>query len=156
MARHPRTIYRPVYVTHQIDDTTIPDFALFKSLSSVSADASEGVVVKHIETSVSLGLTATAATNTDRVSGFTGYFKWPQDAAEPTLATIDLQNRTKIFGRRNFVVQGLTTTRWSQRIKSARLTLGEELFFFIDKLVESSADIFLRGDFVHNFWETKA
>ncbi len=156
MPRHPRTIYRPVYVTHSLVDSQAPKVADFTSLAAVSADLLEGQVLKHLETTCTMGLKSTNDDNSSVLSGFTGFFKWPEDASAPTIATIDIENRTKIFGRRNYALSGITPRLNNIKIKSVRLTLGEELWYFIAKMAESSADVVLHASVIHNFWSTQA
>ncbi len=156
MARHPRTIWKPVRILHNINDTTAPPVAFFTAVRDVDADASQGLQLRRVETMLTMGITGTAGTNVDFATGISGYFKWPSDAATPTISTIDLDNRTKIFDRRPWAVQGLTPRIFKNRAKSVRLTLGETLFFYLLKAAESSTDILLVTGGRTDHWETQA
>ncbi len=142
MARHPRTIWKPTRVIHTaIADSTAPVVAFFQTLLDVDADSSEGRVLRHVRTTLTFGLTnATSLDSSRMVTGTMGYFKWPSDAAGPTIATIDLENRGKIWGRKVWTVQGDTVARHTMVSKSVRLTLGETLFFYVEKVQESNSN----------------
>ncbi len=158
MARHPRTIYKPVTkVVLTSVDTTAPEIAFFSSIRSVDADASQGLVMKRLELLIGVGLTHTGTlNNTHIVTGFFGFFKWPADAATPTLATIDLQNRTAIFERTLYTVQGTVPRTFRLRAKSVRLRLGEELWCFHVKIAETDTGITSTTDGLSQHWETQA
>ncbi len=158
MPRHPRTIWKPVYLdVLSIDDTSAPEVAFFSAVRKVDADASQGLQLKHIELSMAVGLTHTGTLdNTHSIAGFVGFFKWPADAATPTLSTVDLKNRTKIFGRRVFTAMGTQPRTIRVAIKTARLTLGEELWVFNNKTNETDPGILMHTLGVVSHWETEA
>ncbi len=156
MPRHPRTIWKPLVIDFTFNNTVAPDLGIFQSIRSVDADASQGLQLKHVETNMSFALDSTANLNTDRSAGFVGYFKWPTDAATPSFSTIDLENRTKIFARKNVILQGIQVSKYSIRAKTVRLTLGEELWWFYHKSYESSVDVQLIMIAMTQHWETQA
>ncbi len=156
MARHPRTIWKPVTITHDIVDTSAPVVAFFTEIRSVDADASQGLQLKRVLTTISAALFATNKDNADGLSCFMGYFKWPADAATPTVSTIDLNNRTKIFARTHLLLQGIQVRQRTLHAKTVRLTLGESLFFFINKSSETSTDVVLHTRGMTTHWETQA
>ncbi len=158
MPRHPRTIYKPFYIEPLIRavDSGAPGVGQFSSVRSVSADASQGLALRHLELLITMGLTRASLDNAETVLGFMGFFKWPENAAAPTDATIDLENRTKIFGRRSFALQGTVPRTYSTRLKSARLTLGEELFVFWVKTQETNTDLLLTTAGAYSHYETQA
>ncbi len=158
MPRHtPRTIWKPVQTSlGQIADTTVPPAAFFVSLRSVDADASMGLQLKHLEIKSTIGLAIASITNAHSVSGILGLFKWGADAATPTAATVDLDNRGSIFARTIFVAQGSTPRTATLRAKSVRLKLGEELWWFLLKKNESDANILLHTNSASQHWETQA
>ncbi len=144
MPRHtPRTIWKPVQINAlSISETGAPPVEVFSSIRAVSADASMGLSIKHLQLLLTMGIVEDTATdNSHIVGGIFGFFKWPEDAATPTSATIDLENRTKIFGRRQFLVQGTQPRLYTVNIKSVRLSLGEELYAFAQKLTERATTI---------------
>ncbi len=159
MVRHkPRTIYKPILVNHTaITDSAAPPAAFFQSLRGVDADSAQGVQMKHIVTLLTLGLTnATSEGNERKVTGHMGYFKWPVDAATPSANTVDLRNRGSIFKRRPYTIQGVNPTKVSISAKSMRLTLGEEMWFFFDKIQEDDAATVVESTGISQFWETEA
>ncbi len=156
MPRHPRTIWKPTSFDIGLVDTTAPVVAFFEAVRSVDADSSQGLQLKHVETTMSFGLVSTAQDNSARVGGQVGYFKWPKDAATPTLATIDLLNRTAIFSRKQFVVQGTQLSKVMIRAKTVRLKLGDALFMYTMKTAESSTDVVLHMQGQISHWETQA
>ncbi len=158
MPRHPRTIYKPVTSNVlTVADTTAPNIAFFSEIREVDADASQGLVLKHSEVYVSMGLTHTGTlSNLGIVSGIMGYFKWPSDAATPTVSTIDLENRTKIFARRSWSVQGSQPRSFTIRAKSIRLTLGEGVWCFLMKLAETEVELLLHTAGRESHYETQA
>lgn len=155
MARHPRTIWKPVPTALNLTDTAAPVFAQFLNMRSVDADASMGLQLKRLDGLITVGLDSTNNDNLDRAAGNIGYFKWPADANAPTVTTIDLANRTAIFGRRHWVLQGTTPRLISTRVKTVRLKLGETLFFFYQKVFESSTDVNVALVGRWNHWETQ-
>ncbi len=158
MPRHPRTIYKPIQANVLLlNDITAPNIAFFSEIREVDADASQGLVLKHLEVLLSIGLTHTGTlTNLAVVSGFIGFFKWPSDAATPTISTIDLENRTKIFARRSWIVQGTQPRSFSIRAKSVRLTLGEGIWCFLMKSQESEVEAVLHSAGRESHYETQA
>jgi len=157
MPQHPRTIFRHFQAgVLTIASTDAPPFASFTAVRSVSADASDGFALRHIELLMTRGLVHASLGNEHMVTGISGFFKWPEDAATPTISTIDLENRTKIFGRRSWVVQGSTPRTSSIRLKSARLTLGEELWIFDLKRSETDVGITLHAKGEYSHYETTA
>ncbi len=159
MAKHtPRTIWKPI-VTQKASANlaAAPTEADFYSLRSVDADADMGLQLKHVWTMGSMGLSDSPDPgNLSVSSGFMGFFKWPIDATTPSITTIDLENRTAIFGRKLWAVQGSTPRGYSCRFKSARLRLGEELWFFIAKVHESVAASDVVYNTITQFYETQA
>ncbi len=159
MARHtPRTIWKPVALAMSaIADTTAPVIAFFEPIRSVDADASVGLVIKRLDCKVTIGLTHTGTLdNSGHVMGHMGLFKWPKDAASPTLATIDLDNRSAIFSRTSFAVQGSVPRLYTVRAKSARLRLGDALFFYLVKTQESDTALTLTMGGQRLHWESQA
>ncbi len=159
MAKHtPRTIWKPqTGAALQVVDTTAPQIAFFTSLQNVDADASMGLQIKRLDMVISMGLKHTGTLdNAHAVLGFMGFFKWPSDAATPTITTIDLDNRTAIWGRTLFSVQGTTPVRYRMKFKSARLTLGQELWCFLSKKQETDVGITLHTEARWNLWTTQA
>ncbi len=159
MAKHtPRTIWRPVQLPHtDIIDTTAPVVVFFNQIRGVDADASMGLQLKHMRTNLTMGLTHTSTlSNAHMVSGHMGFFKWPIDAADPTLATMDVENRGKVWNRRSWVVQGDTVVRHSITSRSARLNLGEQIWFFLSKQQEADAGISINVAAFTQHWETQA
>lgn len=156
--RSARTIWKPIQASLAgIIDTTAPVIAFFDSIRAVDADASQGLLLKHLRLSLTMGLVHSGTlANDSTVGGFMGLFKWPADAATPTVATIDLGNRTKIFARTLYNVQGDQVSKYSLGAKSVRLTLGEEVWFFLQKSTESNTSITLHmaGQRLH--YETQA
>ncbi len=158
MARHQaRTIWKPVWKNMgAINDSVVPVVAYFNSIKQVDADSSQGVQLKHLEVYTTLGVVDASPSNSNIVTGHMGMFKWPSDAATPTLSTIDLDNRSGIFARKLWAVQGTTPRAFVTRVKSARLRLGEELWFFIVKMTEADANNSLTGQSTMFSWETLA
>jgi len=160
MPRHtPRTIWKPFHISALalLNDSTTPPFATFPVIRGVDADASMGLVLKRIDVLQSVGLTDTGTlTNFHIVNGVCGFFKWPSDAAAPSLSTIDLENRSSVISRTLWSVQGLTPTRFHVRMKSARLKLGETLFYFLMKSAESDSTILLQTAASEQHYETQA
>ncbi len=159
MAKHtPRTIWKPVQRdVLSVAESGAPDVLTASSVRAVSADASQGLQLKHLQLLWTIGLVEdTATTNAHLVSGILGFFKWPEDAALPTLGTIDIENRTKVFGRRQYVVQGNVPRTHTINIKSVRLTLGEELFVFSLKLTENATTITSISEGRVSHFETQA
>ncbi len=159
MPRHtPRTIWKPVNVeVLSIADTTVPPILFTSSIRSVDADASMGLALKRLDIMLTMGLTHTGTLdNIHIVAGHVGFFKWPADAVAPTITTIDVDNRTAVFGRTPFIVQGTVPIRFHIRAKSARLKLGEELFCYLIKKQESDTGILIHVDATSYHWETQA
>ncbi len=159
MPRHaPRTIWKPNQVFHTtIVNSSAPPVAFFQALRSVDADATQGLQLKHVTTILSLGLTnATSLDNTRVTSGHMGFFKWPIDAAAPTAATMDLNNRGSIWNRRTYVIQGDTVLRITLRSKTMRLKLGDEIWFYILKSKESDVADTETIQGVSSWFETEA
>lgn len=159
MAKHtPRTIWKPAYgiVTHDFMNATVPDSNFF-SIRSVDADASMGLVMKRISVTATLGLISSVEQDNNIFSqGVMGFFKWPADAATPTDATIDLRNRTSIIARTPWALVGVTPQRFKIRMKSARLKLGDELWFFYVKLLEDATTTDVSIAMIEEHWETQA
>lgn len=156
MARHPRTIWKPDHIIHSLSDTNAPEVAFFSTIRSVDADASQGLQLKRLKTTITFGLDSTNNNNVDRFSAHMGYFKWPADAVSPTITTIDLKNRTSIFSRVPVTLVGVQQRTFRLTAKTVRLTLGEEIFFFIQKLQESSTDVIMNTSAITEWWETQA
>lgn len=156
MPRHPRTIWKPVRTQLNITDTNAPTFGQFLNIRSVDADASQGLQLKRLDIMITMGLDSTNNDNLDKASGTMGLFKWPADAASPTITTIDLDNRTAIFARRSWALQGTTPRLVSIRVKTARLRLGDTLFYFYQKVFESSVDVTVSLSAQITHWETQA
>ncbi len=159
MPKHtPRTIWKPVYSQAGHDTNTLASLStFFTSIRSVDADASMGLVLKRISMTVILGQTSAQTLDNDiHTAGFMGYFKWPIDAATPTDATIDTPNRSSIISRTPYCLMGDNTQRHTVRMKSARLKLGEELWFFNTKMFENATDTDSEMTFLSQHWETQA
>lgn len=157
MAKHnPRTIWKPVIVFPTTQFSTASMY--FLEIRSVDADASMGLSIKRIECVTKMGLAHSAAIpNSMYAKGLTGFFKWPADAATPTAATIDVQNASKIFDRRAYVVMGENPIVHTNRAKSARLRLGEALWYFNSLEIEAGTpadSLWMQG--ILTSWETQA
>lgn len=159
MPKHtPRTIWKPVYSIVNAGSLVLaPPTEIFQSMRSVDADASMGLQLKRISVTVSLGnVTSGTEDNQLTSSGFMAFFKWPVDAATPTNVTMDLRNRTSLISRTPYAVMGITPRLYTVRMKSARLKLGDELWFVIVKLEEDATTTDLIFGSISQHWETQA
>ncbi len=157
MPRHPRTIWKPIGAA-AVDLSFVSTQMQVTSMASVDADASEGLVIKHFEYTLSMGLShASALTNNDWAAVRVGLFKWPKDAATPSASTIDTANASAIFNRKLLIIQGINPVRYTVRMKSARLRLGQELWLLTEMTIESGAPadaLNIAG--TGQFWQTQA
>ncbi len=131
MVRHARTIWKPDALTLSYSFTSSGQVGLTE-INRVDADNDQGLVMRHLEMDMVLGLVHSATlTNAFGFIGQGGFFKWPADAATPTVSTLDFKNRGSVFGRFLWTVMGENANRKSKRVPSVRLKLGEALFSFV-------------------------
>lgn len=159
MPRHtPRTIWKPVYSQAVFDiEAAAPIVTNVFSIRAVDADASMGLVLKRLSVTACLGLISSVEQdNNIATTGFMSFFKWPADAAAPTDATIDMLNRTSVISRTPFALVGVTPQRFTLRMKSARLKMGEELWYALTKMSEDATTTDLAHSFISQHWETQA
>ncbi len=154
MVKHIRKVFRPTYLHQNFSLTGTPPGIQLQSIGSVDADNPGGTLIRNLLMTASVGLndTADALKNTDANSGHFGYFKWPIDAAAPTTATLDFENRSKVFGRVPYAIIGENAVRISSRIKTVTLRPGDELFAYWFKGFETATVIDTKGQAIYQFW----
>ncbi len=109
-------------------------------IEDLDADTASGILIRNVSVVSSLALTDDTDTPlaSDYARGFFGMFKWPVDATAPTTATLDYQNRAKVFCRTPFAINGNNPQRLSFRCKTVTLRPGDVLYMFIFAITVSA------------------
>ncbi len=154
MARHMRKVFRPGYITQQSNLIGTPPERVQTSINANDADAAGGKLLRNMKMVTVLGQvdTADALINSDTSTGLVGMFKWPIDAAAPTVSTLDYENRASVFAREPFAVIGDHRTVVTLRVKTVTLRPGDELFFFVYRKTESSSTVDVYSMSILQYW----
>lgn len=157
MAKHARKVFRPTYKTLAISLAGAPVERQQIVLEGVDGDNAGGTLIRNLHWSAVLGNvdTADALINSDLSAGHMGFFKWPIDAAAPSVTTLDYENRASVFGRTTWVAVGVDSHRVSGRIKTITLRPGEQLFSYWYKQFDSATVIDAHGMCVYQYWVNK-
>ncbi len=152
--QHKRT-WRHIAQDFNITITAGPDTAVFTSVTAVE-DNADGLEIKHLNHMMSLGTfnTTPPTVMADFNSGLYGYFLWPVDAATPTVSTINLEESSKVFGRRIWITQHDIPRMFSAKWPKVFIKSGLELFHFVIMLRQSGAAADVSGTVQGTFVRT--